>query len=113
MNVKRLVIATILGTLCGLFCMCGAMTKFPEEFGTFMLIGIVYNRALIGIVIGTSDNIDLHPALRGAIIGIVVSMAMAIFSCDSDSSGALMLLAFGLVYGVLIDVVTSRLEDKI
>ena len=31
------------------------MTKFLGEFGTFMLIGIVYNRALIGIVIGTSD----------------------------------------------------------
>jgi hypothetical protein len=39
MNVKRLVIATILGILCGLFCMYGAMTKFPE-FGTFTLIGI-------------------------------------------------------------------------
>ncbi len=51
MNVKRLVIATILGILCGIFCMYGAITKFPGEFGTL---------ALIGIVIGTSDNIDLH-----------------------------------------------------
>jgi hypothetical protein len=88
--------------------MYGAMTKFPE-FGTFTLIGIVYNRALIGIVIGTSDNIDLHPALRGAIIGVVVSMAMAIFSRE----GALIVLAFGLVYGVLIDVVTTKFEDRI
>ncbi len=109
MNVKRLVIATILGILCGLFCMYGAMTKFPGEFDTLALIGIVYNRALIGIVIGTSDNIDLHPALRGAVIGVVVSMAMAIFGGD----GALIVLAFGLVYGVLIDVVTSKLEDRI
>lgn len=113
MNVKRLVIATILGILCGLFCMYGTIAKFPGEFGTFMLIGIVYNRALIGIVIGIADNIDLHPALRGAILGVVVSMAMAIFSGDSDSSGALIVLAFGLVYGVLIDVVTSKLEDRI
>ena len=110
MNVKRLVIATILGVLCGLFCMYGTMTNFPGEFGTFMLIGIVYNRVLIGIVIGTSDNIDLHPALRGAIIGVVVSMAMAIFSSDSDSNGALIVLAFGLVYGVLIDVVTTKIN---
>lgn len=113
MNVKRLVIATILGILCGLFCMYGTITKFPGEFGTLALIGIVYNRALIGIVIGIADNIDLHPALRGAVIGVVVSMAMAIFSGDSDSSGALILLAFGLVYGVLIDVVTTKLEDNI
>lgn len=113
MNVKRLVTATILGILCGIFCMYGTITKFPGEFGTLALIGIVYNRALIGIVIGIADNIDLHPALRGAIIGVVVSMAMAIFSGDSDSSGALILLAFGLVYGILIDVVTSKLEDRI
>ena len=107
MNVKRLVIATILGILCGLFCMYGAMTKFPGEFDTLALIGIVYNRALIGIVIGTSDNIDLHPALRGAVIGVVVSMAMAIFDA------AWIVLGFGLVYGVLIDVVVSKLEDRI
>jgi len=109
MKTKRLVIATIIGILCGIVCMYGTIAKFPGEFGTFMLSGIVYNRALIGIVIGTSDNIDLHPALRGAIIGVVVSMAMAIFSGE----GALIVLAFGLVYGVLIDVVTSKLEDKI
>ncbi len=69
-----------------------------------MLIGIVYNRTLIGIVIGISDNIDLHPALRGAIIGIVVSMAMAIFNA------AWIVVGFGLVYGVLIDVVTSKIS---
>ncbi|HDN65111.1 MAG TPA: hypothetical protein ENF23_02255 [Methanosarcinales archaeon] len=90
--------------------MYGTITKFPEfAADTLFLIGIVYNRALIGVVIGIADNIDLHPAMRGAVIGVVVSMAMAIFS----SKGMLALLGFGLVYGVLIDVVTSRLEDKI
>jgi hypothetical protein len=110
MNVKRFVIATILGILCGLFCMYGTMTAFPEfAADTLFLSGIVYNRALIGVVIGISDNINLHPAIRGAVIGVVVSMAMAIFSAE----GMLAVLGFGLVYGVLIDVVTSRLEDKI
>ena len=69
-------------------------------------MGIVYNRTLIGVVIGIADNIYLHPALRGAVIGIVVSMAMAIFSTD----WMLALLGFGLVYGVLIDVVTSEIS---
>jgi len=110
MNVKRLVIATILGILCGLFCMYGTITKFPEfPADTLFLIGIVYNRALIGVVIGIADNIDLHPAMRGAVIGVVISMAMVIFGAE----GMLALLGFGLVYGVLIDVVTSKLEDKI
>ena len=110
MKAKRLVLATILGILCGLFCMYGTISKFPEfAADTLFLIGIVYNRALIGVVIGIADNIDLHPALRGAVIGVVVSMAMAIFSAE----GMLALLGFGLVYGVLIDVVTSRLEDRI
>ena len=110
MKAKRLVLATILGILCGLFCMYGTISKFPEfAADTLFLVGIVYNRALIGVVIGIADNIDLHPALRGAVIGVVVSMAMAIFSAE----GMLALLGFGLVYGVLIDVVTSRLEDRI
>jgi len=110
MLVKRLIIATILGILCGLFCMYGTISKFPEfAADTLFLVGIVYNRALIGVVIGIADNIGLHPALRGAVIGVVVSMAMAIFSTE----GMLALLGFGLVYGVLIDVVTSRLEDGI
>ena len=110
MLVKRLIIATILGILCGLFCMYGTISKFPEfAADTLFLVGIVYNRALIGVVIGIADNIGLHPALRGAVIGVVVSMAMAIFSTE----GMLALLGFGLVYGVLIDVVTSRLEDRI
>ena len=108
MLVKRLIIATILGILCGLFCMYGTIIKFPEfAADTLFLIGIVYNRTLIGIVIGIADNIDLHPALRGAVIGVVVSMAMAIFDA------AWILLGFGLVYGVLIDAVTSKLENKI
>ena len=106
MQVKRLIIATILGMLCGLFCMYGTIIKFPEfAADTLFLAGIVYNRTLIGVVIGIADNIDLHPALRGAVIGVVVSMAMAIFSTD----GMLALLGFGLVYGVLIDVVTSKM----
>ncbi len=110
MKAKRLVLATILGILCGLFCMYGTISKFPEfAADTLFLIGIVYNRALIGVVIGIADNIDCNPALRGAVIGVVVSMAMAIFSVE----GMLALLGFGLVYGVLIDVVTSRLEDRI
>ena len=110
MLVKRLIIATILGILCGLFCMYGTISKFPEfAADTLFLVGIVYNRALIGVVIGIADNIGLHPALRGAVIGVVVSMAMAIFSAE----GMLAVLGFGLVYGVLIDIVTSRLEDKI
>ncbi|MHC1574632.1 MAG: hypothetical protein ACXQTY_02335 [Candidatus Methanogasteraceae archaeon] len=106
MLAKRLVIATILGVLCGLFCMYGTIAKFPEfAADTLFLAGIVYNRALIGI----ADNIDLHPAIRGAVVGVVVSMAMAIFSAN----GMMPLRGFGLVYGVLIDVVTSKLEDRI
>jgi hypothetical protein len=84
----------------------GAMVKFPE-IGTLALIGTVYNRTLIGIVIGIGDNIDLHPVLRGAIIGVIVSLAMAIFD------GAWILLGFGIVYGILTDVITSGLEGRI
>jgi len=41
------------------------------------------------------------------VIGVVVSMVMAIFDATW------IVVVFGLVYGVLIDVVTTKLEDKI
>ncbi len=108
MNPKRLTIAMTIGTLCGLFCAYGTEMKFPGQFDILILAGIVYNRALIGFVIGIADHIKLNPALRGAIIGAVVTGAMAIYSAE----GSMILIAFGIVYGIITDVLATRLSKK-
>ncbi|MCW3135047.1 MAG: hypothetical protein N2V78_12070 [Methanophagales archaeon] len=105
MNTKRVVIATIIGTLCGLFCAYGTVLKFPGQFGILMLAAIVYNRALIGFVIGIADTIKVYSVIRGAILGAVVSTAMAI----PAGMGGLTLMAFGIAYGAITDIIATKL----
>jgi len=111
MNAKRVAIATVIGLLCGLFCAYGTSTLEDPNFAitTGLLASIVYNRVLIGFVVGIGDNIKLHPVLRGALIGAGITMAMIIFTIvDGDAVGGLTLLAFGVVYGIIADVVATK-----
>ena len=89
MNTKRVIIATVMGGLCGIFCVYGAVWKYPGRFGMLILASIIYNRALLGFVIGIADNIKIHPIAKGAILGAIVSIAMAI---PSGISGGLTLV---------------------
>ena len=111
MNAKRIAIATVIGLLTGLFCAYGTATMKDPNFviTTGLLASIVYNRVLIGLVIGIGDTIKLHPVLRGTLIGAVITMAMSIIPIiDGDAMGGLILIAFGIVYGIIADVVATK-----
>ncbi|MEW6528381.1 MAG: hypothetical protein AB1391_00685 [Candidatus Micrarchaeota archaeon] len=114
MNTKRILIATAIGLLCGLFCAYGAKMMADSGGANFVvttgiLASIVYNRVLIGFFIGIGDSIKLHPVLRGAAIGVIITMAMSIIPIvDGNVIGGLPLLAFGIVYGVIADVVATK-----
>jgi hypothetical protein len=105
MNTKRVVVATIIGTLCGLFCAYGTVVKFPGQFGILMLAAIMYNRALIGFVIGIADTIKVYSVIRGVILGAIVSIAMAI----PAGMDGFILVAFGMAYGAITDVIATKL----
>jgi hypothetical protein len=114
MNTKRILIATAIGLLSGLFCIWGTMMMVEKgelnlALTTGILASIVYNRVLIGLAVGIADNIKIHPVLRGAIIGATVTMAMSIIPMvDGGAGGGLSLIAFGVVYGIVADVVATR-----
>ena len=113
MNAKRILIATTIGLLCGLFCASGTLRiaeSRPElVITTGFLALIVYNRILIGLFVGLGDNIPLHPVIRGVVIGALISMAMAIMPMiDMGITDGLTLIAFGVVYGVIADVIATR-----
>jgi len=113
MKGKRIAIATAIGLLCGLFCAYGTIgigeSKPELVITTGLLALIVYNRILIGLFIGVGDNIPLHPVIRGALIGAIISLAMAIMSMiDTGLTDGLTLIAFGVVYGIIADVVATR-----
>lgn len=112
MNKKRIAISTAIGLLCGLFCAYGTMGMESEAFvvTTGLLAMIVYNRALIGFAVGLAEKVPLHPIARGGLIGIGISLAVSVFSLfDGDVSGGVIFLGFGTVYGVLADVLATRL----
>jgi Na+/H+-dicarboxylate symporter len=80
MNTKRVLIAAIIGLICGLFCAHRTMMMAKKGEATFpvtagILASIVYNRLLIGLVVGIVDNIRLHSVLRGGLIGTIITMA--------------------------------------
>lgn len=111
-NAKRVAVATVIGFLCGLFCAYGTLKMDEPNFvvTTGILASIVYNRVLIGFVVGVGDGIKLHPVLRGALIGIIVTMALSIMTIvDGPAAGGLTLIGFGIVYGIIADVVASWL----
>ena len=114
MNTKRILIATAIGLLCGLFCAYGTMMWAESGEADFVvtteiLAFIVFNRVLIGIVIGVADRIKMNSALRGAIIGAVVSLMIGIFPLlQGDIMGAITISGFGAVYGIIADVAATK-----
>ena len=113
MNNKRVAIALTAGLAAGLFCAYGTVlmvkkgqANFPVTAG--ILASIVYNRLLLGFIVGIADRIKLNCVLRGAIIGAIVSLALSIMPLvDGQSMGSLMLVAFGVVYGIIADVLAT------
>ena len=114
MNKKRVLIATAIGLLSGFFCSYGTMMMAESGEATFpvtagILASIVYNRVLIGFVVGIAEGIRLHPVLRGAVIGAVITMAMSIIPIlDGNAMGGLNLIGFGIIYGIIADVIATR-----
>lgn len=112
MNRKRVIIATIIGALCGIFCSGSIATTpnpgFPLTLG--LLIGsFFYNRVLIGLVVGIADNINLHPVLRGGLIGAIITLTISLIPIiDGQPYGGILLLVFGIIYGIIADVIATR-----
>ena len=115
MNIKRIIIATAIGLLCGLFCAYGTMMMVdrgeldPQLATAGSLAFIVFNRVLIGLVVGIADRIKMNCVARGAIIGAVISLMIGIFPLiEGDIMSALTVIGFGVVYGIIADVAATK-----
>jgi len=118
MHAKRFLVATALGVLAGAFCAYGTkMASDAGELGFIATTGIIgsvfYNRLLIGMFIGLLGFCKLHPIIRGAIAGIIVSMAIGITPLlDGEPMGAVVLVGAGLVYGIIIDLIATWVSKE-
>ena len=108
---KRIAITTGIGILTGAWCAGSLLVMAPPGVTPepwFMLV-IFYARVLQGFVIGFADGIPLHPIIRGAGLGALFSLLLCIVPFFAHNYfGAAMLLLFGIIYGILADVIASR-----
>ena len=105
MFTARLKTAIIMGALLGVLCIVGASYRLGIRGNHIFLLGMWYNRLLMGIVIGLlADKKKLKLILRGAILGLLVSLAFFISTEFQDLTGFLA----GIAYGVIIDYVSTN-----
>lgn len=118
MHAKRFFIATLIGGLAGVFCAYGTkMSSDSGELGFVATNGIIasvfYNRLLLGMFVGLFGACKLHPIFRGAIIGIIVSMAIGITPLvDGEPMGAVIMGGAGMIIGIITDLITTWLSKE-
>jgi len=88
MNRKRLGIAILTGALLGILCIIGVGLRLPGGYfaNWVFLIGMWYNRVIMGLVIGLADEIVIikgensrmwtNAIVRGLLFGLIVSAAI-------------------------------------
>jgi hypothetical protein len=114
-RVKRVVIATLSGVLCGFICL-GLASRAPGPLAWPIAVQIVTSRTLIGFVIGINALSFGHWAVHGMAMGLIFSVPLA-FSGLMAPQGAgfskvsifVFTLLLGMVYGLLIELITSLL----
>jgi MFS family permease len=119
MDGRRVMIATFIGLLTGCYCAASlfipalkppGLTSGPEVWWLAML---VIGRTSQGFVVGLADRINIHPALRGAVIGAAMTLQLAVMPLFGPFKvGAVLLMATGIVYGIIEDVVATWVTKR-
>ena len=112
---KRIIIATLSGVLFGFVCF-GFASSGPGELALPVIIQIITSRTLIGFAIGISCFSLKHWSLHGSIMGMIFSIPLAfsgLMAPDnpefSKASMFIWTIVLGMIYGLLIEVITSLL----
>ena len=109
-NTRRIKISLALGVVAGAICLYGTLTGVPGVLTLPILATIFYDRVLLGFVVGIAYGLKIHPLIRGAIIGAVVSLLIAI---PSGVTGGTLLMGAGVVYGIVTDLVATKFSPDL
>ena len=114
-NSKRIIIATLSGILFGFVCFAFASSG-PQPLPWPVAVQIILSRTLIGVAIGISSLSFMHWSLHGIIMGFLFSLPLAfsgLMAPENPQFNASAMLIWtvvlGMIYGVLIEVITSLL----
>jgi hypothetical protein len=118
MNRKRLGIAILTGALLGILCIIGVGLRLPGGYfaNWVFLIGMWYNRVIMGLVIGLADEIVFikgensrmwaNAIVRGLLFGVILSAAIFLSTEFRDIPS----FFAGIIYGIIIDLVSTALS---
>jgi len=108
--IKRLLLATLIGALLGVFCIVGASLRYSGDAKTIYLFSFWYNRLLMGFVLGLIPSIRNVKKLLflGLALGLFVSFAFYSSTGFYDHIG----FAVGGVYGMIIMLVLYRYDKS-
>jgi hypothetical protein len=96
---KRFWIAIVLGIICGLICAIAGKTVV-ENMTTAQMWSVIFDRALIGLIIGISIW-RLGWFFHGILIGFLGSLPIAI------GEQFIVVSLFGILWGFLIELFTT------
>ncbi len=112
---KRVIIATMSGILFGFVCY-GFASSGPAPLPAAVGFQIIASRALIGFAIGISCLSAIHWSFHGLMMGLFFSLHLGLSGLmapeNPEFSAASMFMwtiILGMVYGLLIEVITSLL----
>jgi hypothetical protein len=106
----RIIAATVLGAVAGVVCWQLGKTSGKITLDTPMILGIIANRTLLGFIIGISGLRRLNYLVHGVIIGLVATIPMSVYPlAGGDWVSFALLEVAGAVYGLLIELIVTRL----
>ena len=112
---KRVLIATLSGLMCGFICF-GLASSGPSPLPLPVALQIIIERTLIGFAIGISSLTLKHWSLHGIVMGFIFSIPLAIsglMAPDNPQFSKVMMftmtIVMGMIYGVLIEIITTKL----
>lgn len=105
MITARMKTAIIMGAFLGVVCIVGVGYRIGYRGNFIYLLGMWYNRLLMGIVIGlVKDKKRILVIIRGGTLGLLVSLAFYLSTEFMDPIG----FVVGIAYGIIIDYVSTN-----
>jgi hypothetical protein len=104
---RRALTGLILGAVLGVLCIFGVNFRMGDQVTGLFLFATWFNRIVMGLMIGfyTPASKKLSTAaLRGGILGLVVSFSLYSATDFLDTPGFIA----GIFYGIIIDVICTK-----
>lgn len=109
MDIQRLSVASLTGSILGLVCIAGISIRLGFQGNEALLLVVWFNRLLMGILIGLAGKLEIVQSekniyIRGLLLGALMTGLLSILIGFYDLPS----FFAGIVYGLVIDYVASN-----